>query len=393
MSNDNPTTSVVPIISHGKGIFSKASQQLVMHTMIDHVYTAIGAQAPANLNARAIFEVKIPRSVDNLKKIWLEFTITNSDASAASVLPFFFIIDYINLKFGGQIYGPFPGDYLFQHYVLTTDINTLTVNQAVTNVSTAYAPYYATIAAGASVTVRIDISAMIESTHGLFIDGFTDDISIEFHTRPSAQFCSSAAPNISCSGWACVFGHERCDGDEHRQRKAAHRNGTFVYKTVQPIEYKANFTVTAGLTYSDTIKTILGYTNSMWVVLRPQGAQGSQLTQYIGLSNLYLKDDQTQIIGNNQWPGSFIKQEASEHFSNNPALNYLNIYPVIFAKSPMTTYMNGVVTGGFSFTGQSESIWFVPATGAGAADEILVYAFLHHRIIVDHGRVTIDRTV
>jgi len=385
MSHTRKTTHSVPVFEIAKGVIAKVSQQLVDHTAIDWQYVSVGAQAPVNLNSTAQFQQKVPRTLDNWKKLLLEFTITNADDAAATYMPYYFILDYINLKFGAASVGPFYADMFYQHYVMFNDVNQMTVNQAATNISPSTFTSVGALGAGASATVRIDLSMMIDSFHGIIPDGFKDDILIEVFTKPSSYFKSAGDANVTCNNFAFYFGHELLEDEEKRIRVHHHRSSNFVYKFLMPIQYKGNFTCTAGVTYNDTIKQINGYTSQMFITLRPQNPTGTGLIGFVSLTNLYLKDDSTRIIGDNQWTGSFIKHIATDHFPNNSALNTLNIYPMTFSKSPAFSAHTGNTSGGFTFTGNSESVYFVPAAGSSTANELNVLAYIYHRLISENG--------
>ena len=65
--------------------------------------------------------------------------------------------------------------------------------KAVTNIAEAsYGAYTASLAAGMSTFVRMDLIPIIESDNGLLVDGFLNDITIEINTRQASQWCTSA---------------------------------------------------------------------------------------------------------------------------------------------------------------------------------------------------------
>jgi len=394
MSHKLSTASAFPIYEHEKGVYAKSTQSLVVHTYPEFMRKSVGSQAPANLNARARFEQKIPKGsgMDALRKLYLEFTITNSDGSAATLLPYYYIIDYINIRFGKEVWGPWNGELLYLNYCLQNDINTITVNSAATNISSSYTTV-GNLSAAASATVILDLTTIIESFHGLLPDGFKEDITIEVTTRPSSEFCTSSTPDITCSSFHFIYGHESFATQEKEYRKHLHLNKKFVYKCLFPVQYKANFTCTAGQTYTDTIKSIIGTNNFFLCFLRPQGATGTDLDGFVSLTNLYFKDAGGRTLGDHQWSGAFLKQWATEHFTNNAFLGSFNVYPVIFSKSPIHSLTTGATTGGIDFTGQSEAVYFVPGAGSSTAYELVIYGFTYYTMTVDHGVVNFEREV
>jgi len=134
--------------------YGKKSQDINIHTCKMYMYRAINSQAPSTL----------------------EFNVTNSYTGNLGQNPYYFLINYIQLKVGSDVVSIWYGEDLYH------------ANNGA---------YTATLASGATQFARLDLTPIIESANGLLIDGFSNDITIEINTRQANQWCTAATASTA----------------------------------------------------------------------------------------------------------------------------------------------------------------------------------------------------
>ena len=391
-----------PLVTYGKNksgltVYGKSSQEIDRHTCNFFNYVPLSSNAPTNLNTRNKFIYIIQRDVKGLlRKVYLECVLTNSGSSAIQFIPYYYIFDYILIYFGNQNVR-WDNDSIYHYNNLVKTDYEVTGEQVNANLSeSTYSYYNGTLAAGASITMRIDISCLIQSMGGALIDGFIEDIRLEFNTNPSSNFltvATASGANVTCSSWALDLGYELLSDDDYRIRYEACRNHAFLYKYVEPIHHISTFAgLNSNVQYNDTMKDINAKVHGMIFTLRPQSAINENFVTFYPLNLMYIKDASNRIIGDQEWTSNQITQFTLPMVNLNFYLSRVSLTPWIFSRSIINTLAAGVNIGSLYFTGQSESFWF-SASGSlsNVNTEMIICAYVETLIKVDGGVTTIER--
>ena len=101
--NDIQNNIIGPLIPKGSEgrltKYAKKAQDINIHTCKMYMYRAINSQAPSTLNtANRVIDV-FPRDIKGLlRTLYLEFNVTNSAAVSLGQNPYYFLINYIQIK-------------------------------------------------------------------------------------------------------------------------------------------------------------------------------------------------------------------------------------------------------------------------------------------------------
>ena len=108
MTSNIETNVIGPLIVKGSEgrltKFGKKAQDVNIHTAKMYMYRAINSQAPSTLNtANRVIDV-FPRDIKGLlRTLYLEFNVTNSAAVSLGQNPYYFLINYIQIKIGSDV--------------------------------------------------------------------------------------------------------------------------------------------------------------------------------------------------------------------------------------------------------------------------------------------------
>lgn len=398
LANDIIGPLVIKGTDRGYTKYGKKSQDINIHTCKMYMYRPINSQAPSSLNtANRVIDVA-PRTIRGLwRKLYLEFNITNNAATAVGLNPIIFLINYINLKLGGDVAIQMFGEDLYhQNNVSKTDYE-ITGEQAVTNLSEAtYGAYTATLAAGATDFYRIDLSPLIQSYNGILIDGFINDITIEINTRQASQWVTAAtasAANLATSSWALEYGFELLGDDDYNVRYNAHRTQAFEYMYVEPIQQIQAFpSISSNVQYNYNLRSYNAKVHAFFFTLRPQGALNESLFTYYPLALIYLRDNDNHIIGDYETPGQWVQQNSLDDFPLNFYLSRVSMYPWIFSRAILSVIESGVTVGSLYFTGQSEAFyWSASGSLSGVNVEMVISGLVESKVTVTCGMHHIER--
>lgn len=379
--------------------FGKKSQDINIHTCKLYMYRAINSQAPSTLNTANRVIDTFPRQIKGLlRTLYLEFNVTNSAASAAlGQNPYYFLINYIQLKVGSDVVGIWYGEDLYHANNLSKTDYEVTGEQSQQNLSEAnYGAFTASLAAGNTQFARIDITPVIESFNGLLIDGFSNDITIEMNTRQANQWCtaaSAATANVSTSSWALQYGFELLGDNDYNERYISHRANAFEYKYTEAIQQIQAFPgISSGVQYNYNLRPFNAKVHALYFTLRPQGALNEDLFNYYPLSLIYLKDDDNRIIGDYQTPGEWVKMSSLSDYPLNFYINRVNVYPWVFSRAVLLALESGISAGSLFFTGNNESFYFSAAGSlSGVNTEMVISGWVESRVTVVQGIAKITR--
>jgi len=378
--------------------YGKKSQDVNIHTAKQYLYHAINSQAPSSLNTMTRVIDTFPRTLKGLlRELYLEFNIVNSAGVSLGLNPFVFLINYIDFKVGSKVIAKWFGEDLYQANNLTKTDYEVYGEQAQTNISEAtYGAYTATLTAGSSTFVRMDLSPIIESINGLLIDGFSSDITIEINTRPANQWCTAATAstaNVTTNSWALQYGFELLGEDDFNVRYNAHRANAFEYKYVEPVQQIQAFPgISSNVKYNYTMKPYNAKVHGMIFTLRPQGALNESLFTYYPLALMYLKDNDNRIIGDYETPGQWVQQNSLADFPLNFYISRVSVYPQIFSRAIIAVLASGISVGSLYFTGQNESFYF-SASGSlsGVNTEMVICGLIESRLKCVQGEAVVER--
>jgi len=368
MTSNIQNTLISPLVVRGRegnlNLYGKKSQDINVHTCKQYLYHPINSQAPTSLNTAARVIDTFPRNKKGLlRELFLEFSITNNSASSLGMNPFVFLIDYIDFKIGSKVIAKWKGEDLFSVNNLVKTDYEIALEQAVTNIAEAtYGAYAATLTAGSSAFVRIDLSPIVSSENGLLVDGFTEDFTIEINTRQTNKWCTAATAStasLSTTSWAIQYGFELLGDEDYDIRYNAHRANAFEYKYAEPInQIQPHPSVSSNIEYNFTLKPYIANVHAMFFTLRPQGAINESLFTYYPLALMYLQDNDSRIIGDYKTTGQWIQQNSGKDFPLNFYLSRMSLYPQVFSRAILDVIDSGISVGSLYFTGQSESYYF-----------------------------------
>ena len=400
--NDIQNQIIGPLVPKGSEgrltKYGKKSQDINIHTCKMYMYRAINSQAPSTLNTANRVIDTFPRQIKGLlRTLYLEFNVTNSYTGNLGQNPYYFLINYIQLKVGSDVVSIWYGEDLYHANNLKKTDYEVYGEQSQQNLSEAtYGAYTATLASGATQFARLDLTPIIESANGLLIDGFSNDITIEINTRQANQWCTAATAstaNVSTSSWALEYGFELLGDDDYNERYVAHRANAFEYKYLEPIQQIQAFPgLSSNVQYNYNLRPFNAKVHALHFTLRPQGALNENLFSYYPLALIYLKDDDNRIIGDYQTPGEWVKMNSLSDFPLNFYLSRVNIYPWVFSRAVLAALESGISAGSLYFTGNNEAFYF-SASGSlsNVNTEMVISGWVESKITVVQGIAKITR--
>lgn len=400
--NDLQNNIIGPLITKGyEGNlvkYAKKAQDVNIHTCKMYMYRAINSQAPTTFNTANRVIDTFPRQMKGLlRNLYLEFNVTNSSGSNLGQNPYYFLINYIQLKIGSDVVSIWYGEDLYHANNLKKTDYEVSGEQSQQNLSEAtYGAYTATLATTVTQFARIDLTPMIQSFNGLLIDGFSSDITIEVNTRQANQWCTAATAstaNVSSSSWAIEYGFELLGDADYNMRYVAHRANAFEYRYCEPIQQIQSFpALTSLVQYNYNLRPYNCKVSALFFTLRPQGALNESLFTYYPLSLIYLKDDDNRIIGDYQTPGEWVTMNSLSDFPLNFYLSRVHIYPWVFSRAIIPALESGVSVGSLYFTGQNEAFYFA-ASGSlsGVNTEMVISGWCESTVTCTQGMARINR--
>ena len=325
------------------------------------------------------FLVNSGQVLSHYDKIQLQCRIQNTGAAVATLLASHFLIDHIEVQFGGStIEDIYPHHLMFNELYLANSDEEVLNNRFYRNFGggvggTVY-QNPATLAAGATRDFFIEIPCVLSKTK-CFMDAIKQTITFRIHFGSTALASSSLATTIALTECNLLVDGRQYD-DIIKQKLIAR------YKQMDHIfgYYEPNRSIVPGQTVSNTVRTTVqntvfgGYHSALLaVMLVAQNASREQLYAFTGLSHLELQRNGQTINSFSNIPADYWKAQMAPKFYTTAVFTE-SLYVIPQSNLPVESLNFGLQRGVDKLTNNDV---FLIQTSAGAPAVYDVYVLCY----------------
>jgi hypothetical protein len=336
---------------------------------------------------------------DIIDSLTLNLNLTNNGAAAASYPNICQLINYVEIAVnnGANLLSSIDGDYL---YCLTSTFTSedwaLKSNMMNTTAQWGNGP---SLAVGATQNYYVVLKDIVLNQLKLNMKYLQGDIRVRFNFRPWSTTGAGGGTAPTISGIGIILNQINLDSKDQFEKKALYRNvGNGIPEPIM-LRYldaqrfiTSSYSISQNTQYIIPLQNIMGMCSHIYFFLRPSGATGYGLNNFVNIKSFDIVDNNNNSIINYTEGSNFnLYMEYGQFFPRSTLTLYKNLYTYSFNTSPIDSYSMGYQGGFYPFQGYEKLIINSGSIAAGNYD-IIAY-FVHYKnIVIADGKIDVIGT-